>query len=535
MNGQREVVLLTGASGSMGFEAFKLLWEKRDRYDIVLLVRPSVKNKRLFRRYEKEMGIAPFRGRGIARGNGLKIVWGDALEKEDVVEACRGIHWCLHTMALISPEADRQPRMAEKVNFQATKYIVEAIEGQDPDHIRMVYIGSVAQYGDRMPPVHVGRTGDPLLPSIYDHYAYTKIRAELAVMQSRIRHRVSLRQTFIMIPGLFSLMDPIMFHQPINSHMENITARDSGRLAVNCLEVSDDSDFWGGYYNISGGPECRITFMEFLERIYGMLVLEPQRVMERKWFALKNFHMMFYEDAGRLNQVLHHWEGGDTLEDYYREVWKKLPWHLKMTAWLCKYMPPFRWLVQSVTRSQLKKLALKPGGTLHWIEAGDTGKISAFYGSLETYQSVPGWGEQMPPPDHHQSYRRLDHGYDESKLILDIGDLQQAAAFRGGSLKGEIIKGGSGEDRSGEGRSGEGDRGEGASEGAGWNGDMHQKLAWSCCQGHSFEMTPHAVLRGGHWCLKCIATTSNYVEVAAKNSFAAQVLLPHDLMAAEGS
>ena len=50
------------------------------------------------------------------------------------------------------------------------------------------------------------------------------------------------------------------------------------------------------------------------------------------------------------------------------------------------------------------------------------------------------------------------------------------------------------------------------------------KLEWSCCQGHSFEMTPHAVLRGGHWCLECIAPASNYVEVAAKNSFAAQVL-----------
>ncbi|MCP4313132.1 MAG: hypothetical protein GY790_17880 [Bacteroidetes bacterium] len=73
-------------------------------------------------------------------------------------------------------------------------------------------------------------------------------------MQSRIRYRVSLRQTFIMIPGLFSLMDPIMFHQPVNSFMENITSRDSGRLMVNTLEVDDDSGFWGGYYNISGGP-----------------------------------------------------------------------------------------------------------------------------------------------------------------------------------------------------------------------------------------------------------------------------------------
>jgi NAD(P)-dependent dehydrogenase (short-subunit alcohol dehydrogenase family) len=54
MGDRKEVVLLTGASGSMGFEAFKLLWEKRKRYDIVLLLRPSGKNKKKFRSYEKE-------------------------------------------------------------------------------------------------------------------------------------------------------------------------------------------------------------------------------------------------------------------------------------------------------------------------------------------------------------------------------------------------------------------------------------------------------------------------------------------------
>ena len=41
---KRERVLLTGASGSMGFAAFEALWPRRDRFDIVLLLRPSAKN-----------------------------------------------------------------------------------------------------------------------------------------------------------------------------------------------------------------------------------------------------------------------------------------------------------------------------------------------------------------------------------------------------------------------------------------------------------------------------------------------------------
>lgn len=487
----KQVVLITGASGSMGKETFKLLWKNRDRYDIVLLLRPSGKNKRKFRKYLRQ----------ASSGNGatgsLRIVWGDALNREDVVEACRGIDWCLHHMALISPAADRDPEMAELVNARGTRYLVEAIEAEDPEHIRLIHIATVAEYGDRLPPVHVGRTGDPVIPSVFDYYSLSKIRGELTVMQSRIKHRVSLRQTFIMIPGIFGLMDPILYHQPINSFMENITAVDSGRLMFKCLEIQDESDFWGDYYNISGGPDCRITFLEFLERIYSMLGIRLTRVMERNWFALKNFHMLFYADAARLNEYLHHWEGAQSLEDYFREVWKAFPWYLKVTAWYAKYIPPYRSLVEAITRSQLKKLAYKKDGTMNWIRSANKERIRAFFGSLEVQEQIPDWDSDMPSLDHEQPYRKLEHGYDETKTSLDSQDLRKAAAFRGGQLKSPD-----------------------------WNGDMHKVLKWKCCQGHSFSMTAHAVLKGGHWCMDCISPPWNYQVLAEKNPFAAQVLDP---------
>ncbi len=476
----RQVVLLTGASGSMGFEAFQLLWKKRDQYRIVLFLRPSGKNKKRFRNYE---------------GEDLKIVWGDAQNREDVAEACRGIDWCLHTMALISPEADRRPEMAYAVNAEGTRYLVEAIEAEGPDRIKFVYIGSVAEYGDRLPPAHVGRTGDPILPSIFDHYAISKINGELSVMESKIRYRVSLRQTFIMIPGLFSLMDPIMFHQPIHSFMENITARDAGRLLVNCLDMEEDSPFWGEYYNISGGPRCRTTFLEFLDAIYSMLGIDYRKVMERNWFALKNFHMQFYEDSGKLNEYLHHWEGGYSMEDFFKAVWETMPWYLKGTAWCCKHIPPYRWMVERITFGQLKKLSMKPDGTQYWIGHGDEAKINAFYGSLDKYEAIPGWDGEIPSLDHDQPHQRLDHGCDETAEKPELGDLQKAAQFRGGSLTS-----------------------------AGWSGAMDEKLSWSCCQGDAFQLTPHSVLKGGQWCMDCIAPPWDYDAFMDKNKFASQAL-----------
>lgn len=486
--GKKEVVLLTGASGSMGFETFKQLWEKRDRYDIVLLLRPSKKNRKKFREFEQKAGKS-----GETH---LKIIWGDILNRGDVAEACRGIDWCLHTMALIPPAADRDPEMAHKVNALGTQYLVEAIEAEDPENIRLVNIATIAEYGDRRPPVQMARAGDPVVPSVYDHYALSKVKGELAVMQSRIRHRVSLRQTFILIPDLFSLMDPILFHQPINSYIESITARDSGRLMLSCLEVPGHSDFWDGFYNISGGPACRTTFLEFLDEIYKLLGIRLRKVMKRPWFALKNFHMHFIEDSNRLNAYLNHWEGGQTLDEYYLEVWKAFPWYLKVTAWFNRYLPPFRAFVEAMTRIRLKKLAHEKDGILGWLDRNDTGRINAFYGSLEAYHNIPGWDEDMPSLDHAQPYRRLDHGYDESREELELKDLQQAAIFRGGELV-----------------SGE------------WSGDMNQSLSWICCQDHPFKMSPQAVLKGGHWCLECISPPWNHHLVADKNHFAAQILL----------
>jgi nucleoside-diphosphate-sugar epimerase len=519
----KEKVLLTGASGSMGWESFQRLWERRSDYDIVLLLRPSKKNKRRFRRYEQEAGIAPFRGAGVAEGGGLKIVWGDVLNREDVEEACRGIDWCLHTLALISPEADRKPEMTYRVNYLGTKTIVEVLEAQDPENVRMVYISSIATYGDRLPPLHWGRTGDPVIPSKFDNYALTKIRAELAVMHSRIRYKVVLRQTFIMIPDLLSLMDPIMYHQALNSFMENITARDSGRLLVSCLDVPPDSPFWNEYHNVSGGPACRTTCMELLESFFGMLGMDARKVMDRNWFALKNFHMVFFEDADRLNRYLHHWEGGWSQEDYYREVWKAMPWYLKLVAWLNRSLRPFRWLVQAATHATMKRMALKPRGTLRWIRDHDRERVDAFFGSRETWEAIPDWKEEMPSLDHGQPHVRLDHGYDESKAQLEWEDLQQAAAFRGGILLGDEAD--SNEAGSSEGSGTGAGPGTAAGKG-GWDGDMYRMLHWECAQGHRFDMSPHAVLKGGHWCTECISEPWDYGAFAGTNRFAAQVLDP---------
>jgi uncharacterized protein YbjT (DUF2867 family) len=99
----RKRVLLTGASGSTGSEASQELLRRKDKYDIVVILRPAKKSKDMFARWEAEPGV--------------RIVWGDLTEFKDAREATRGIEHVLHPAGFISPEADTDPVQAKRLNY----------------------------------------------------------------------------------------------------------------------------------------------------------------------------------------------------------------------------------------------------------------------------------------------------------------------------------------------------------------------------------------------------------------------------------
>lgn len=168
----KKKVLLTGASGSMGGDAFKELLRRKGKYDIRLLLRPSKKNKKSFSKYEGQ--------------DGVEIVWGDISKMDDVLRAVNGVQHVLHVAALVSPEADRDAPLCNLCNRVGTENVVEAIKQQPGggDNITLVYVASIAMYGDRLPPVHWVKVGDPLKPSVGDYYSITKMFAERAVVES---------------------------------------------------------------------------------------------------------------------------------------------------------------------------------------------------------------------------------------------------------------------------------------------------------------------------------------------------------------
>lgn len=160
--------------------------------------------------------------------------------------------------AFVLPAADYHPATAMRVNFGGTRNLVETVrELGQADATALVYIGTVAEMGDRMPPIHWGRVGDPIKPSMFDYYAVSKVAAERYVIESGLRRWVSLRQTGIIGPAMARVRDAIQFHNCLDNVLEYVSDRDSGTMMAHLASYdaagSLPGAFWCHVYNVGGG------------------------------------------------------------------------------------------------------------------------------------------------------------------------------------------------------------------------------------------------------------------------------------------
>ena len=473
MSNSKKKVFLTGASGNMGRHGMEELLKREDRFAITALALPTEKDRQIMEPY-------------IERG--VKVIWGDLTCFEDVLEGVKGADYVLHVGGLVSPLADTMPELTMKVNVGGAKNIVRAIQSQpDPDQIKLVYIGTVAQTGNRPAPIHWGRVGDPIKISVFDTYALSKTMAEHIIVESGLKNWVSLRQTGIARMAAAEAIDPITFHTTLDGVLEWITPKDSGRLLANVCEDTVPNEFWGNIYNIGGGSPNRLTNVELFEKMLGATgIKDYQEVLEPNWFALRNFHGQWFSDSDQLESIVPY--RGQTFDQYLEEQIPHIPWYVRLGSAL-----------PNIVRRKFEQVARGPRGTLNWITSGDITHIKTYFGSLHLWQTIRGW-ESVDLDRPSDTAIQLDHGYDESKPrdSFTIKDALEAALFRGGKcLSSHMVR-----------------------------GDWRSPLRWRCHEGHEFPASLNLILKGGHWCPICMADTNSYSKLASHSPFFHQVWEP---------
>jgi nucleoside-diphosphate-sugar epimerase len=465
-------VFLTGATGNWGRFILREFAERADRFEVVALVLPSARDR---------AAIAEFVGM-----SNLQIVHGDLTDYPTVESCVRGVDYVLHVGAVVSPLADDHPDLTHRVNVGGARNIIDAVQARpDPANVGVVMVGSVAETGDRNPPHHWGRIGDPLRVSRFDEYGQTKVIAEKLLVDSGLPRWVWLRQTGIFHPGMLGIRDPILTHSPFAGVMEWVSAEDAARLMANICEDDVPQRFWGGIYNIGGGEGWRLTNWQLQTRIGAVLGVRDVRTWyDRNWFATRNFHGHWYTDSDDLEELVPFRQ--DTFDAALARAVDADPALARagrMPGWVVKHLV-------------MKPLTRRPRGTMALIRGGDDEKIAAYFGSRREWEAIGDWSTFVPPePD--RSPALLDHGYDETRdpAQWTIADLRDAAAFRGGRLLSQDMI----------------------------RHDIATPLRWQCSDGHAFTGSPRLILAAGHWCPNCVRDPAGYPRQAQANQFLAQV------------
>lgn len=109
--------------------------KKPNEINIKMLARKSKKNEEL---------LQPL----LSKPN-VKVIWGDLLEYDAILEGVTGSDYVLHVGGMVSPTADWKPYRTQKTNIGAAQNICKAVLAQpDPDAVKVCYIAQLPKQAD---------------------------------------------------------------------------------------------------------------------------------------------------------------------------------------------------------------------------------------------------------------------------------------------------------------------------------------------------------------------------------------------------
>lgn len=223
-----------------------------------------------------------------------------------------------------------------------------------------MYSSSVSVYGDRInnPNINVG---DPLIPSLGDEYAKTKLEAESIIQNSKLTWTI-FRLAAIMKNHKIS---ELMFHMPLETTLEICTPEDTARAFVN--GIYKQKELKQQIFNLGGGIECTTSYKTFLQNSFNLFGLGKLNFKQYS-FAKINFHCGHYADGGKLQEITNFRK--DNLQSYYKKTDKGISIFTKFFA--------------SILRYPIKKYLQTKSEPLKAIKQKNSVLILRFFGTIPT-------------------------------------------------------------------------------------------------------------------------------------------------------
>ena len=260
-------VLLTGAFGNVGQNTLKQLNVRGHEVTCFDLLNSA--NKRIHAKLSKKLQF--------------RMIWGNILNKEDLNKAIKGIECIIHLAAIIPPLSEKNPELANRVNVEGTRNLIEAAKTL-PKTPRFVLASSASVHGVTIhldPPV---RANSPLNPS--DNYSRTKVECEKMLRESGLLWLI-LRLAAVSVEKIPRKFDSLLFEMPLNQRIEFVSSNDCGIAFANAVMIEEVNKV----FLIGGGKDCQLLEKDFLNGFFdafgiSMLPDKAFKVANKKedWF-----------------------------------------------------------------------------------------------------------------------------------------------------------------------------------------------------------------------------------------------------------
>lgn len=456
-------IALTGGTGNIGHEVLKAILPLDFVDNVNLLVR---KNKVHSKKIVEFCNHFPKK---------IEIFVGDMNDKKVLTSLVKDADIIINLAAVIPPISDNFPKLAIECNEIGLNNLVDVLEKTNSNSL-FIDMSSVAVYGNRTKKHPFVEVGDPLLISVGDIYALTKVRAEFRILESKLDKWVILRESAVLHDNLMkdNIRDGIIFHTCFNTPLEWISSGDTAILFKNiCIKYYkhelNESNFYKKVFNV-GNKLNRVTGYETFNEGFKMLGANCENFFEPNFNALRNFHGAWFRDSDKLNDLFYF------QNDEISSFWDKLIEENKIVT-LGKFIPK-----KIIKKFVIERLFEDENAPRYWINHHDEAKIKAYFVNLETFNKIPKtfdeFGLFCKQNDYLKikndiNYNRINLFFDVKKKDedIDINDLINVAKAHNGKLITKEFK----------------------------KGDIYRQLIWETQDKEIFKATPYTVLRAGHW------------------------------------